>query len=46
MRRLMAVIISAVLLFSAAGAFASENQDLVVYFYVFDLRFHLDAVGF
>ena len=46
MRRLMAVIISAVLLFSAAGAFASENQDLDVYSYDFDLRFHLDAEGF
>ena len=46
MRRLMAVIISAVLLFSAAGAFASENQDLDVYSYDFDLRFQLNADAF
>ena len=46
MRRLMAVMISAVLLFSAVGAFASEKQKDSVYSYNFDLRFHLDAEGF
>ena len=46
MRKLTAIVISVVLLFSAAGAYASEDQDYSVYSYDFDLRFHLDAEGF
>ena len=46
MRKLTAIVISVVLLFSAAGAYASEDEDYSVYSYDFDLRFHLDAERF